>query len=325
MADITFMISHSSRDVGYANQLCEQLEARGIKCWISTKNIGAGENWANSIAKGIELANSMILIVSEHSNKSENVLDELTLARNLSKKIFPIIISNVRISNAFSLLIQKAHWLTDATDIPYVVDNLQRAISKETDFSLVGQGPSFIRTLKYGSLRNILFSFAGTSVALAVFSFLLYYLWSVNKTDEQAKQDSNYMSVGFVDLYSANKEDSEWNLSGSLNLSGESPKSKDVVIEIASADSKEKSKPVNITQYIDRDYVGNGQTFNARLPALPTKITVCLSRTHPNLGVVYRVDQTFKVALTSEEDGNFNFTAITEPKMLAQSKKECGS
>ncbi|MDO8728011.1 MAG: toll/interleukin-1 receptor domain-containing protein [Candidatus Methanoperedens sp.] len=68
-------ISHSSKDKTIADAICAALEAAKIRCWIAPRDILPGDKWAGSITKAISSSRIMVLIFSEHSNNSEDVLN----------------------------------------------------------------------------------------------------------------------------------------------------------------------------------------------------------------------------------------------------------
>ena len=75
-------ISHSSKDKAIADAVCAALEASKIRCWIAPRDILPGEKWASAITKAIAESQLIVLIVSSRSNESEDVLNELLIARD---------------------------------------------------------------------------------------------------------------------------------------------------------------------------------------------------------------------------------------------------
>ena len=90
-------ISHSSVDAEIAMKLCKLLEKNGISCWIAPRDIDYGEKWAAEIAGS--LINDTLLfvfILSENSNKSNQVLKEINIALNHNITMLAITIENVK-------------------------------------------------------------------------------------------------------------------------------------------------------------------------------------------------------------------------------------
>lgn len=84
-------ISYSRRDGEFAKRLNNALQKDGYDVWIDWEDIPKATNWLNEIYSGIETASAFILIVSEHSLKSEVCNDEIAHARKFNKRIIPII------------------------------------------------------------------------------------------------------------------------------------------------------------------------------------------------------------------------------------------
>ena len=82
MANDVF-ISYSHRDKTIADAVCFKLENRGIRCWYAPRDIVAGEEWASSIVAAIHSCRAMVLLFSDFSNVSKQVLRRST---RLSKK-----------------------------------------------------------------------------------------------------------------------------------------------------------------------------------------------------------------------------------------------
>lgn len=84
-------ISYSRRDGEYAKRLNNALQALGSDVWIDWEDIPKASDWLNEIYSGIDAANAFVLIVSEHSLKSEVCNYEISHAIRASKRIIPLI------------------------------------------------------------------------------------------------------------------------------------------------------------------------------------------------------------------------------------------
>lgn len=86
-------ISYSRKDTQQALTIAERLRTEGLSVWIDQHGIGAAEQWATKIASSIRECSSFLLLLSPASIVSENVLKELSLASEKSKRIVPVDIS----------------------------------------------------------------------------------------------------------------------------------------------------------------------------------------------------------------------------------------
>ncbi|MDC0308329.1 MAG: TIR domain-containing protein [Planctomycetaceae bacterium] len=115
--DKQVFISYSSKDEGTANQVLEALEARGVSCWMAPRDIVAGSDWGASIIQGIESTETMLLLFSENSNLSKQVLREVERAVSKSNPIIPFRIDDCQMSQSFEYFLSSTHWF-DASKPP---------------------------------------------------------------------------------------------------------------------------------------------------------------------------------------------------------------
>lgn len=127
MADI--FISHSSKDKATAMMICNYLEDNGLTCWISSRDIIAGSDWAASISKAINAAKVFLLIYSKNSAASEQVARELGIVE--TKKhiaIVPYKADDTPLTGSFEYFLTSAHWIF-AEGKDYKLDELFGDIS----------------------------------------------------------------------------------------------------------------------------------------------------------------------------------------------------
>ena len=105
-------ISHSSKDKTIANAVCAALEADKIRCWIAPRDIRPGYTWAEAILDAIEKSRIMVLIFSNNSNNSKDVLKELTLAVNCGVIVIPLRTEIVEPKGAMKYYLSDVHWPT---------------------------------------------------------------------------------------------------------------------------------------------------------------------------------------------------------------------
>lgn len=75
-------VSHANKDVEMVEAVVATLErAEGIRCWVSYRDIPPGvTSWAGTIVDAIAKSRLVVVVVSQHSNASDQVLRELTIA-----------------------------------------------------------------------------------------------------------------------------------------------------------------------------------------------------------------------------------------------------
>ena len=143
--DYLAFISYSSKDKNIADNLCAKLEARGMKCWYAPRDVNR-DNYAQAIVEAIESCTHFVVIISEHSLKSEHVLNEIDLAFNETSRHIqfrPIRIDHEQLGAAMKYYLSRKHWM-DATVPPIenrleeFADRLIRGIQSDGADSLSG-------------------------------------------------------------------------------------------------------------------------------------------------------------------------------------------
>src|SRR5215469_16876229 len=102
-------VSYSSKDKPTADAVCATLESRGIRCWIAPRDILPGMDWTDAIIDAIVGCRLMVVIVSGHSNFSEQVKRELTTAVGEGKPLIPLRIEDVTLSKHMRYFLSTPH------------------------------------------------------------------------------------------------------------------------------------------------------------------------------------------------------------------------
>ena len=87
MADV--FISYSRRDGEFVQRLNTAFVGAKRVIWVDWQNIPRGEDWWHEIQLGIEGADAVICVISEHWLTSENCHNELLQARQNHKRVLP--------------------------------------------------------------------------------------------------------------------------------------------------------------------------------------------------------------------------------------------
>jgi len=88
-------VSYSRRDEAFAARLGIDLRAQGVEIWLDQLDIRPGEPYDQAIQRGLHEAQTVLLLLSPASVQSENVRNELELAKSKRKQIVPIKIAPV--------------------------------------------------------------------------------------------------------------------------------------------------------------------------------------------------------------------------------------
>jgi TIR domain len=89
----TSFFSYSRADKYFAMKLAEDLRRNEIDIWFDQIDIPKGSLWDIEIEKALKNCDTLIVVISSNSIKSNNVLDEISFAIEEGKKIIPVKIS----------------------------------------------------------------------------------------------------------------------------------------------------------------------------------------------------------------------------------------
>ncbi|MDE6420626.1 MAG: toll/interleukin-1 receptor domain-containing protein, partial [Lachnospiraceae bacterium] len=105
-------LSHSSKDAAIAEQICEQLEKNGIRCFIAPRNIRPGKEYAEEIINGIDESAAVVLLMSGNANSSPHVLREVEHAVSGGTPILVYKIEDVALSKSMEYFLMTHQWVS---------------------------------------------------------------------------------------------------------------------------------------------------------------------------------------------------------------------
>lgn len=104
-------ISHAAADKVIADDMVVALEQGGVHCWVAPRDIRPGDTWGGSIVKAIESSTIMVVIFSESSNKSRQVLREVERAVQKDVVVLPFRLDEVEPTGDMEYFLSATHWL----------------------------------------------------------------------------------------------------------------------------------------------------------------------------------------------------------------------
>ena len=93
ISQFDLFFSYSTKDQKVAFELVEELEKRGLKCWIAPRNIPTAKSWAGAIVEGLGQSRAFLLLLTESSNQSNQVLREVERAISNEISVIPVRLS----------------------------------------------------------------------------------------------------------------------------------------------------------------------------------------------------------------------------------------
>lgn len=97
-------VSYSSKDSAAAKKVADALKDAKLDVWIDTDQIREGDSPVLKVEEGLLRARYFVYLVSDASNKSEWVRDEITYAKESGAVILPVLIEDVEMRPFVSIL-----------------------------------------------------------------------------------------------------------------------------------------------------------------------------------------------------------------------------
>lgn len=123
-------ICFSSKDEAVAREVVEVLESKGIKCWISLRDVPTGQNYQENIVQAIEAAQGIVFLFSESSNKSGEIKKELSIGASVNVPVFPVRLSPIAPSGALRYELAIRQWIDIFPHRQHALGRLAETIKK---------------------------------------------------------------------------------------------------------------------------------------------------------------------------------------------------
>ena len=125
-------VSHVSEDRTAALEIVEELERRGVPCWIAPRNIEPGRPFDDEIVAALDRCRAMLLVFSEQCNESEYIRREVTVAGENHKVIIPFRIEDAQPRRGLRVRLSDLHWLDGFVAHERAIDELAKRFGPET-------------------------------------------------------------------------------------------------------------------------------------------------------------------------------------------------
>jgi len=186
-------ISYSSDDQKIVEGLSAYLEQHGVRCFVAYRDIPKGIVWAEKITEAIENSKIMVVVFSEHFNRSKHVDREIEMCIEDGKHILTFKIQNADFKGTKKYFLKNLNWI-DAFPNPKeyfgeLLNSVQNLLPETKKGKIIPiiekQEPDKITTTgkKYLIYAGILVCIA----FLSVFGFL--YFKNKNNTSIENKPD----------------------------------------------------------------------------------------------------------------------------------------
>ncbi len=126
-------LSYAATDRERAMAIADALERAGVPVWIDRRSIAGGDLWATGIAQAIRNCAALVILCTPASVTSRNVRQELQLAWDFDRPIFPLLLESISFPDEIAYFVHGRQWieLLDFSDSQWVGE-LVRVISSAT-------------------------------------------------------------------------------------------------------------------------------------------------------------------------------------------------
>ena len=127
--ELDVFISYSTKNKNVADAVVANFEQNGIKCWYAPRDILPGQEWVSAIKSALHAAKIFILIYTQESNDSRQVMNEVAMAFNAGKTIIPFRLTEGEMNDELEYYLTRVHWL-DAVSRPMErnIDELRKYV-----------------------------------------------------------------------------------------------------------------------------------------------------------------------------------------------------
>jgi hypothetical protein len=109
----TCFISYSSKDEAFAERLRADLQSKGVRCWFAPEDLRIGDKFWHKIDESIRMFDKLMIVLSEHSVKSEWVEREVMAAIEKESKRKQTVLFPIRLDESILQLDPIPPWASD--------------------------------------------------------------------------------------------------------------------------------------------------------------------------------------------------------------------
>ncbi|MBR5368878.1 MAG: TIR domain-containing protein [Lachnospiraceae bacterium] len=178
-------VSYSSKNKNVADAIVADFEQHGIRCWYAPRDIMPGDSWVSAITEALQVVKVQVLIYTDESNTSRQVMNEVAVAFNAGKTIVPFRLTQTKMSNEFEYYLSCVHWLDALTES--LSDNITQ-LRKYVEVILSGvnnvysKEPTEPTVEKKNSKKGLIISGCAAVLVLAL-GLLIFALIKSNNTE----------------------------------------------------------------------------------------------------------------------------------------------
>jgi hypothetical protein len=143
-------LSYSRDDSEFAQNLAVKLREAGATLWIDQLDIAAGARWDIEVGKALETSECLLVILSQTSVESNNVLDEVSYALDSNRRVVPIVIDDCNIP----FRLRRLQYVDFSKNFDNAFERLISSLNEEKSNSLKANLAALERTEPIKPVRN---------------------------------------------------------------------------------------------------------------------------------------------------------------------------
>ncbi|MGH6624044.1 MAG: toll/interleukin-1 receptor domain-containing protein, partial [Burkholderiaceae bacterium] len=137
--------SYSRADQPLAQKFVESASAQGLSVWYD-QMIEGGEDWRGKIVDALSAAKALVILFSEHSNASRQLIKELAIADSLHKVVIPVLIADSQPRGPYLYELASRNWINlhpnPETRLAPLIENLRAQIDPQDSSPAPAPSPS---------------------------------------------------------------------------------------------------------------------------------------------------------------------------------------
>jgi hypothetical protein len=103
-------LSYSRADRPLAEQFVAAAKQHGVDVWFD-ENIAGGEDWRQAIVDELGSAKALVILFSDHSNASTQLIKELAIADKMNKRVIPVLVAETEPKGAYLYEMASRNWI----------------------------------------------------------------------------------------------------------------------------------------------------------------------------------------------------------------------
>lgn len=160
-------ISYATTDRAEALKVCKAIERRGIRCWLSLRDVRPGENYQEAIVQSLRAARAVVLVFSDAANTSSEIKKELSLASRYNIPVIALRLRDVEPIDAFAYELSTRQWINAFEGWDKSIDTLVGRIREIAGSGTVATAPHASRWTNPLQGRRLAIAAAGLLALLA--------------------------------------------------------------------------------------------------------------------------------------------------------------